>query len=404
MSSASAAVSRRSRRFVFVGATFLLAWQVATAVGVPRRATVALGLYGFVFHVVFGKAYALVPTYFDRALTPTWAPAVQLPATAGAVVFLTADAVGVVGWGVPDFGASALGTAGALLWTFGVAVFVSSLGWTVRGNLTGAETATSDANADRRPVDRAANALVPVALGYLLAGSYALLALESGLPSPLDGYPPRSSHLLAVGAATTLLFAVGLRLLPRFFAATVPRAFVWAVVPTGAVGPFALALTLPAGPWFPTAALVEATAVCGYAAVVLALFVRSERRRVGFYGPLVGAACGVLGVALGLWFALGGPVAALAPVHLRLNVLGFLGLTIVGVTFQFYPPAVGSFPGASDRTAAAILAALLGGLVLEVSGRVAAVTPLRTVGAVLGTAAALAYVALLLGLFRERYG
>jgi hypothetical protein len=34
----------------------------------PRRAAVPLGLGGFVFHVVFGKAYSLIPSYFERQL------------------------------------------------------------------------------------------------------------------------------------------------------------------------------------------------------------------------------------------------------------------------------------------------------------------------------------------------
>ena len=86
-----------------------------------------------------------------------------------------------------------------------VAVFLLAIGWTVRDNLTGAETGTGDANADRRPVDRAANAFVPVVAAYLAVGSYGLLAVHAGLPFPLDGYRPRASHLLAAGTAARAL-------------------------------------------------------------------------------------------------------------------------------------------------------------------------------------------------------
>ncbi|MFB6228069.1 MAG: hypothetical protein ABEH88_05730 [Halobacteriales archaeon] len=61
-----------------------------------------------------------------------------------------------------------------------MAVFVGALLWSVRGNLSGAATGTGSANADRRGVDRIANAFVPVALAYLLTGSYAMAATASG--------------------------------------------------------------------------------------------------------------------------------------------------------------------------------------------------------------------------------
>ncbi|MFB6183536.1 MAG: hypothetical protein ABEI96_03190 [Haloarculaceae archaeon] len=400
MATASETVSQWSRRSVLVGATFLLAWQGATLVGFPHRVGVVLGLYGFALHVLFGKAYALVPTYFDRSLAFPRAPAVQLPLTTVGVVGMAVAASGLV----PTAGRTVAGAGGATVWAAGVAVFLGTQAWTIRDNLTGAETATGEANADRRPVDRAANAVVPVALAYLLAGTYGTLAAWTALPPLIDGYLPRTSHLLAAGAVALVLFGVGFRLLPRFLTARPPRWLVAVVLPTGAVGPAVLAATLPAGGWFVAGAVLEATAVVGFALAYLALFVRSDRRRVGFYGVLAGAACGVLGVALGLWFALRGLVPSLLHAHFRLNVLGFLGLTTVGVTYQFYPPAVGTFPGASDRGALAVLGLLLGGLGLQVAGLVAGVAGVETLGAVVSTAGALAYVALLAGLFRERYG
>lgn len=77
----SASQSRWSRVLVAAGVVFLVAWQVTTLAGLGRRTAVSLGLYGFVLHVVFGKAYALVPSYFDRDLAWPRAPAVQAPLT-----------------------------------------------------------------------------------------------------------------------------------------------------------------------------------------------------------------------------------------------------------------------------------------------------------------------------------
>jgi hypothetical protein len=77
----AASVSKWARWFVIASVSFLVVWQLAALAGVPRRTEVVLGVYGFVLHMVFGKAYSLLPAYFDRSLSPTWGPGVHLPAT-----------------------------------------------------------------------------------------------------------------------------------------------------------------------------------------------------------------------------------------------------------------------------------------------------------------------------------
>jgi hypothetical protein len=387
--------SRWSRRFVLAGAAFLLLWQLGALVGVARPTAVALGVLGFVFHTIFGKAYALVPTYFDRELATVRFLPVHFACSVGGTLSL---AIGSA-LAVPT---AAL--AGSALWSLAVVLFVATLGWSIRGNLTGRATGTGSANAERQDVDRVANAAVPIALAYLAVGTYALLAIHAPVPTLLDGYPPRSSHLLTAGAGALLLFAVGFRLLPRFLSASPPRLLVATVLPAGAVGPALLALSLPAGPWFRVGATVEALAVVGYAAAVLALIARSDRRRVGFYGVLAGAIAGALAVALGLAFAFGRATPALVGAHFRLNVLGLLGLTIVGASYQFYPPAVGTFHGASDRTAVLVIAVLAVGLGAQVAGALAGAPTVVTAGQLCAAVGAFIHVRLLVGLFRERYG
>ncbi len=108
------------------------------------------------------------------------------------------------------------------------------------------------------------------------------------------------------------------------------------------------------------------------------------------------------GVALGLQFAFGGLTASLAAAHFRLNVLELLGLTVVGISYQFYPPTVGSLPGADDRTALASVALLFGGLFGEAAGLAAAapaVVAAGRAGALLGP---LVYAYLVVGAFRGR--
>jgi hypothetical protein len=387
-------VTRWARRFVAASAVFLVAWQLAAVAAVPHRTQVTLAVYGFVLHTVFGKAYSLVPSYFDRSLALPRAPAVHFPLTALGAVALAAAPLS----GVPEL----VGLLGALAWSAGVVVFVAALAWTLRDNPTGRETGTSDANAHRRGVDRLANAFVPVVLAYLLAGSHATLAGHLGLPGFASLAAARTAHLLAAGTAALLIFAAGFRLFPRFLVASPPKSLVGVVLVAGAVGPAVLAAGLYRAPLFRLGAVLEALAVVGFALAYALLFARSERRRVGFYAVLAAVAAGALGVAVGLRFAFGGVTPALTAVHFRLNVLGFLGLTIVGATYQFYPPTVGTFPGASDRTALVAVALVGVGLLAELGGALADAKPATLAGRASALAGAVVFAVLVLGVFAEQ--
>ncbi len=390
----SATVSRWTRGFVAASAGWLVVWQTAALARLPRRVTVTLALYGFVLHVVFGKAYSLIPSYFDRELAFSRAPTVHLPlAITGALALAVASLTDV-----PPI----VGTVGALLWVAGIAVLLGTLLWTVRGNLTGGETGTGDHDAGRRPVDRAANAAVPIALLSLALGAYATLAARVPLPMLLDGYAPRASHLFAAGTAALLVFAVGFRLFPRFLVASPPRPLVSLVLLTGALGPALLATGVPAGPVLQAGAVVQTVALVGFAATYCLLFAASDRDRLPFYGVLAGALAGLAVAALGLLLAFEGRQSAWIVAHYRLALLGFLGLTIVGVAFQFYPPNVAQFPGGGDRLAIAALAGLAGGLLVEVGGLLAEFAQGVVVGRALAFAGAVGYAYQVLGLFVQR--
>lgn len=394
----AATASRGSRRFVAVGICGLVVWQAAVLTGVPRRTSVALGALGFVLHVVFGKAYALLPSYYDRRLVAPRAPAIHLPlSVAGAACLAMAPLDGV-----PRVAAA----VGAAAWGLGVAVFVAVLAVTVRDNPTGTETGTGSANEHRRTVDRAANAAVPVAVGYLAAGAYATGGAAGVVPIPPSlpalGLAPAASHLLVAGGAALVLFAVGFRLLPRLLGASPPRPLVGVVLPAGALGPGLVAAGVGGAPTLRTGAALLAAAIVGFAAAVVVLVARADRRRLGVGAVLAGPVFGVLGVTLGVGFAFGFADATLVPAHLRVNVLGFLGLTIVGVTYHFYPPAVGTLPGVGQRPARAAAAAIAGGLLVEVLGLWSTWPVAVTAGRAVGLAGALAYAWVILGLFYER--
>jgi hypothetical protein len=230
------------------------------------------------------------------------------------------------------------------------------------------------------------------------------VAIRTELPALLSGYGPEASHLLAAGGATVLLFAVGFRLLLRFSVTHPPRTLVAVVLPAGALGPALIAAGLLGGPTLHAGATLEVVAVLGFAAAVAAMLYRTDRDRVGFHGVALGATAGVAGVGLGAWFAFEAWDPDLVVAHYRLNVLGFLGLTIVGVAYQFYPPNVGGSPWSNDRTALVSMAAIAAGLGVEVVGWVLAVPPAVTTGRALALLGSVLYAALLAAVFSTRYG
>jgi hypothetical protein len=386
-------VSHWARGFVLASAGFLVAWQALSVTGIGRRTTVLLGLHGFILHMIFGKAYSLVPSYFNRKLKVPHVMPINLILTVTGVITLA------VGGRIDN---PVLAASGGWLWISGVLVFVAALLWTIRGNLSGGETGTGEANADRRRVDRVANGFVPVALFYLVVGSYATVAPAIGTPPVFDGYPPRATHLVAAGTATLLVFSMGFRLLPRFLVTRPPSVLVGVTLVAGAIGPVLLAGSLSSSSFFTAGAGLEALAFLGFGSAYVVMFARSDRDRIGFYSVMGGIIAGTAGITMGLWFALHGVVVGLVDLHFRLNLLGFLGLTIIGIAYQFYPPSVGTFWGASDRTALASVAAILTGLGIEAGGNLL-YAPLESGGRVLALLGALLYAGLLVGLFWERY-
>lgn len=365
----SGTVSAGARRFVVASALFFLASQVAIFADASRRVVVTLVLYGFVFHMIFGKGYALIPSYFDRNISVTRAPTLQIGLSTLGVVALAAAAAGV---------AETL-LLGAVLWAGGVAVFVGTLAWTVRDNLLGGDTGTGEANADRAGVDRYANLFVPVALAYLLVGSVELLALAAGGPTLFAATTAQVSHLFAAGAATLMLLAIGFRLFPRFLVAHPPKPLVAVVLPAGALGPALIAASLYSE-FLLAGLVVEATAIVGFAVAFLVLFARSPRQRVGFYGVLCGAVAGILGVSLAAVLVFSGDRTGVVTAHYRTLLIGFLGLSIVGAAYQFYPPSVGNLPATTDRTALVSIGLLAVGILCQVAGLVGGLDPLTTAG------------------------
>lgn len=384
-----------SRRFTIASAGFLVCWQAAALSGVDRRVTIWLALHGFVYHVIFGKAYLLVPSYFQGTIPPSRLPGVHLSLSVAGTLLMAVGAL--------QGGPAVLSTAGAVSWWFGLFLFCLLLASRV-GELLDGRCLTMCGLADLS-AERAALRFVPIALGYQLLGSYGLLARYTPAPLLVDGYLPRSVHLLAAGGAALLLFALGTQLLSRFTGTRPPPALVAVVLLAGAIGPGLLAAGLGRAPLFELGAVVEATAVVGFAFFVGHGFVRASRRRVGVYGVFAGSGLGVPAVALALTFPVIGWTPTTAGVHRRLVLVGFLGLTIIGFAYLFYAPSAGRFPGGSDRTALASIALLAGGLVVESVGRLGGRALLAWAGTATVFAGACLYATLITRLlcgFRRR--
>lgn len=350
-------VSAGARRFVVASVLFFIGSQFAIFAGAPRRVVVTLVLYGFVFHMIFGKGYALIPSYFDRTLVFERAPTLQLPLSSFGVC-------GLLG-ATQEIAYSH--TVGAVLWGSGVVVFVGTIGWTINDNLLGSETGTGDVNAERAGVDRFTNAFVPVALCYVVFGSIELIALATDSPTLVVTTQAQVSHLFGAGAATLLLFAIGFRLFPRFLVAHPPTPLVAVVLPAGAIGPALIAVGLYSD-LLRIGLVVEAIAIVGFAVAFITLFLRSSRRRVGLYAVLCAMLAGLLGVSMAAVLVINGYDTAVVTAHFRTMLVGFLGLSIVGAAYQFYPPSVGTLPGATDRTAIGSIVLLAGGLAVQILG------------------------------------
>lgn len=92
--------------------------------GVARRTVVVLGVLGFVFHTVFGKAYSLVPAYFGCDLATARLMPIHLGCSLSGTLLL---ALAI------ETERATIGAVGSTLWGVGVALFPGTLGWSLRG-------------------------------------------------------------------------------------------------------------------------------------------------------------------------------------------------------------------------------------------------------------------------------
>ncbi|MFB6215844.1 MAG: hypothetical protein ABEJ72_02595, partial [Candidatus Aenigmatarchaeota archaeon] len=196
------AIDRWSRRYVATACFFLVVWQfVATPwINFSRQTWVVLGLYGFVFMVIFAKTYTLVPSYFSSGTESSIPPAVQYFLSSFGVLLMA-------------FGHGISRRIGIWFWSLGIAVLVVTLTGTIWREAVSGKTGTSDVNDDRRDVDKASNLFIVITYLYLITATVSL---------NIAGITPATTHLFAAGTAALLIYSVGFRLLPRFNAVDSP--------------------------------------------------------------------------------------------------------------------------------------------------------------------------------------
>ncbi|SFC62154.1 hypothetical protein SAMN05444422_11254 [Halobiforma haloterrestris] len=391
MNESAAGLKRWTQRFVVASTAAFAATLLSIPAGADGRTVVLLGLFGFVCPMIFGMGYLLLPPYAGRTLSEPRLAGVHFVLAYLGVAFL------VGGW-LRD-GIGTLFTAGAVLWTLGVATFVGSLAATVCPVLLERPGDVFKLGDRPQRSTRVATAAIPVALGYLLIGTVALLA-STPLVEQSVAFP-RVSHVYAFGFGAVLVFALGARLLVGFYHVSPPRSLAWPTLAAGAIAPAFLAAGLGRPRWFRVGALLAGIAMVCYLLLVAVVAVRTDRSRTELAGIGLGALAGALAVAVALPLAFGAGIEDAVAVHRTLVLAGFFPLTIAGYAYQFFPVPDGRFPGASERTVALSIALLASGVTVQAAGIACgtAQTQVRSVGVALSFVGAVVYGGLLAGRF-----
>ncbi|MDE1836258.1 MAG: hypothetical protein KGJ23_06540 [Euryarchaeota archaeon] len=192
-----------------------------------------------------------------------------------------------------------------------------------------------------RPGDVVSLPLFLLAWASPLAAS-ALFFLSACSNGPGFGWWIAGVHLFVLGHATLLVAAVSLRMVPRSVAADPPRFLVGAIAASGAVGSILVPLGMLAPGWLgmltlPILAAPEGlfAALLALSLVILGVRAKTPRPQLGLH--LTGVVILLVGGGIGLWMV---STSNYMPyqTHAALNVLGFLGLTILIMWFGMIAP------------------------------------------------------------------
>ncbi len=288
---------------------------------------------GFIGLMIMGMAQQFIPLYSGREMWSGRGALVQVVVSIAGVVLLLLDN--------PFMESIGLG-----LWLLGTLLFLLWIVLTIRSRKL--PVLPQGKHAEFHSMDMLGIPMTSAAVLYLIAASVGFL-LASGPDGPLLGFAADHwfsfFHLYTLGFILLMVFGVGFHLFPRF-TDTVPNLRVAKVITAMALpGPALVALTMPfldqssAEFVFAIFAVFEAIAAFLFAVLVLDLWNRSPQRRPA----------SAFNATAGLWLILGVTFAGLfgimpllisdwAPVHGWINLLGFAGFEIFGVTHEVLPP------------------------------------------------------------------
>ncbi len=291
---------------------------------------------GFIGLMIMGMAQQFIPLYSGRELWSGRGALLQVSvAIAGVALLLLAPVLNPL-----------LELAGLALWLLGTLLFLLWILMTLRSEKL--PVRPQGKHAEFHTLDVLAIPMTSAAVLYLIAASVGFL-LASPYDAPLVPFALLHwfsfLHLYTLGFILLMVFGVGFHLFPRF-TDTVPNLRVARVIPILALpGPALVALTLPfldapsVEIVFGVFAVFEALGAFLFAVLVLDLWSRTEHRRPA----------SAFNAAAGLWLILGVTFASLfgiapgatlqwAPAHGWINLLGFAGFEIFGVTHEVLPP------------------------------------------------------------------
>lgn len=315
-----------ARLHLAVGLGFVLAgvlWLAVTGVTASSvvRSLLLLVLGGFTV-VIFGTSRMLIAGMAGRDVTGprglAWA-ALGLAAT------------GALGsWAT--WASSRVSLAGSVAWALGLLIHVGIIALSARGpRLRGAS----------------ADAIDPLRNRLVLVLDWASLAFGGAsaltIPFASAGALPWLSaiHLLLPGFVVLTLVAVACRVLPRLSGVAFPRWLLGALAATLPLGPALLAWGVAwGGAAFVAGAAIEATGLALFGGATLYALATSSRPRASFLALGASAISIVVGVLLGVQFVVAPGTRMLGPAHGLLNVLGFVGLFVLGTSFEMYAPAI----------------------------------------------------------------
>lgn len=300
---------------------------------VPSRLTsswvqIQLAAWGFAGLMIFAMGYVLIPSFIGRRLAKPWASTLHLPlAVVGLLLVVTALVLR----------STLLWRVGAALWLAGAILFALNLMATrreaLRPSVRGPKPSTLG--------DRVGLIMVGFAMAYLQVSSLLFLLFD-----PVTGRTPVGSmdywsvlHLYLLGFVVMMIFGVGYNLLPRFLAARPSRVLLYVNAAAAVPPPVLFALfIIQGGPWLALGGALFTVAFASFALNIILMYLRRTREAQPTFYFLFGALASLTtGIALGILFILSPALRYLSPVHAELNLFGFVGMTIFGVSYYVFP-------------------------------------------------------------------